>query len=280
LSQDIKDIFENACAAQAIADAATNALGARMLSAMKAVLSSGTVINLRQRPIPEYLLCVRTLKGNDRGTRTFRILEVTQVQVNASNPELSRWEATAIPISEKTGKDMSGTTASSNVGSSVTIYGDMGYMFESDADGRASFERLVNFLAEHTTSRPAPGWPAAREYPALTVKDLHEATGRLMKQGSGDWKLAVPYHAGRETAGSRTSTPITGLNSGFDWNRGTVFAETTAQLGPGGAVLLEQAKAFSRIGGKIFMANRLIKGLKTLDEKQVAELRGYLGGKP
>lgn len=150
----VRALFDAAAEKQREADRARDALGAVMLRAMRLRLPSGTIVKLNARPLPEYLLCVRTVSGNDRGTKTFRIEEVTGVDVNAASPELSTWRCTAVPISEKTGKDMSGASHGPDSRSTVRLQGDMGCMLPDDA-GEATANRLVKLVADTVGAAPA-----------------------------------------------------------------------------------------------------------------------------
>jgi hypothetical protein len=147
-TEDIKAIFLAAEAKRREADAARDALSAVMLQAMRKLLPAGTILKLDQRPLPEYLVRVRTMSGNDRGTRTFRVVNVVTVTADATAPELSTWIVEAVPISEKTGKDMSGATHGANSRGNVRLHGDIGYL-GFDEEVSVSRERLVKMVADN-----------------------------------------------------------------------------------------------------------------------------------
>lgn len=107
--------FPRAQALQAQLDNEIERLSAKLFAWISAQLPPGTVIDLRHRtkrsdsaPLPMHLRCVEVLVGNKRGTHIFRIEAIHRVVVNPRYPERSRWVAKATPISETTGKDMSG----------------------------------------------------------------------------------------------------------------------------------------------------------------------------
>lgn len=121
----LKDLIDDAERKTLVADAATDAARRAIHAAMERLLPPGTVIDLRDpaRERPEYLVMVKTLAGKDHGTRVFRIERITSVRFDAIRPELTKWEADATPISEKTGRDMNGSVAHSanSRGSAVRI---------------------------------------------------------------------------------------------------------------------------------------------------------------
>jgi hypothetical protein len=123
---------------------------------MRKLLAPGTVIKLDAHPRPEYLLNVRTMSGSDRGTKTFRIVNVTHVSAYPYAPELSTWHATAVPISEKTGKDMSGATHGVSSSETVSIQGDLACPMRDDVVDSCAIDRLMARVAENT----APATPA------------------------------------------------------------------------------------------------------------------------
>lgn len=165
-STTVQTLFDAAAEKQREADKARVALASVMLQAMRACLSPGTVVKLNARPLPEYLLRVSTHSGNDRGTKTFRIVEVTGVDVNVATPELSTWSCTAVPISEKTGKDMSGATHGADSRQTVRLKGDMGCLLPDD-DGTATVARLVKRVADAVGGAPAES--ASRPGPVTKI---------------------------------------------------------------------------------------------------------------
>lgn len=97
-------------------NAARTAMQIAMTKAIRLLLKPGQVIDLRQmKGLPEFLWSTRTVRGADRGTKLFRIESEPAIQVDVIHPNLSRWTCEATPISEKTGKDMSGRASSSHV---------------------------------------------------------------------------------------------------------------------------------------------------------------------
>jgi hypothetical protein len=70
---------------------------------------------------PSFLMSVVTLQGSDRGTKLFRIENVLRVDIDLLHPNLSRWHADAIPLSRKTGKDMSGRPGNKRSAARTTV---------------------------------------------------------------------------------------------------------------------------------------------------------------
>ena len=152
-SPEINSVFATARITARAAAAAREELTRVVLQATRSLLAPGTVIKLDTRPVPEHLLNVRTMGGNDRGTKTFRIVEVTHVTVYPYAPELSNWYAKAVPVSEKTGNDMSGATHGVSSSAYVDLQGDLVCPMLDDIVNSAAIDRLMALVATHT----APG---------------------------------------------------------------------------------------------------------------------------
>lgn len=102
----------------------------RMLQeALAAYLKPGVFIDLnRLKGMPEHLRSVKTMAGNDRGTRLFLIESEPRVEVSMGYIELAKWRCKATPISEKTGKPMSGASHGANsvaLGGQVELLGHL-----------------------------------------------------------------------------------------------------------------------------------------------------------
>jgi len=142
---EAQQIFQAALVKREEADAARAALADVMLRAMRALLPAGTLLELNRRPVPEYLVRVQTMSGNDRGTRTFRVVQVVNVDVDPLRPELSKWICDAVPVSERTGKDMSAATHGASSRSTVRLHGDIGYLGHEESL-ESSRDRLLNLV--------------------------------------------------------------------------------------------------------------------------------------
>ena len=99
----MSDAYAKLTTSLAIAEAQIGAL-------MNRLLKPGMTIQRKIRGNPYWLQRVTTIRGNDRGTNTFVIVSLVAVAINPSHPELSTWSCEAIPISEKTGKPMDGSS--------------------------------------------------------------------------------------------------------------------------------------------------------------------------
>ena len=150
ITPEINSIFATARITDRAAAAAREALSTAMLQAMRNLLPVDKVIKLDARPLPEYLLNVRTMSGHDRGTKTFRIVRVTHVIACPYAPELSTWSAEAVPVSEKTGKDMSAATHGANARDTVTLDGDLVCPMLDDITDTLALDRLMALVAQHS----------------------------------------------------------------------------------------------------------------------------------
>lgn len=132
------------------ADVAARATTAELCGALAAVagqlLPVGTVIDLRvRRGLPEYLHSVKTTSGNDRGTFVFQVAAAPRVDIKIPHFELASWSCEAFPISEKTGKPMSGATHGANSRSTVMIRGHFLNVHLSE-DPVAARKRFIGML--------------------------------------------------------------------------------------------------------------------------------------
>lgn len=162
------DPTETARAAIALAETthraasdAKDAMAARLAEAARAFIYPGRVVDLRDfRALEECFVNVKTRRGNDRGTRVFRIESFPRVEVNATHPILSSWRCDATPISEKTGKAMSGSSHGADSRDTVEIgahlvcdpYNDL----TGDASHVAANEHLLAFVAKAHAALPSP----------------------------------------------------------------------------------------------------------------------------
>ena len=109
--EELKELVQLAQVTKLIYDAKVEAVRGKLMSILKEYMPEGEIINLnpnKDTPRPEFLCNVTIMRGNSRGTKLFKIVKITSVEPNLTHISLSRWNAEAIPISEKTGKLMSG----------------------------------------------------------------------------------------------------------------------------------------------------------------------------
>lgn len=92
------------------------------------------------------------MSGNARGTHTFRIVAVTNVQANAVHPHLSTWVCDAVPISERTGKDIDASTHSAISRSTVRLQGNLGYLSFTDDEKDSAAERVIALVSSSYTA--------------------------------------------------------------------------------------------------------------------------------
>lgn len=149
---DVQAIFEDAVVKHDAAAQAKRTMAAVMLRAFQNLLPAESILDLRfsrENPPPAHLVRVRTMRGNDRGTRVFRIVNVVAVEADPVHPDLSTWIADAVPISEKTGKDMLASSGHIAGRETVRLHGRVGVEFHPDEPGAAAARRVRELVAQH-----------------------------------------------------------------------------------------------------------------------------------
>lgn len=149
--QSLKALFDEAENKSREASAATARATAAIQSAFVRLLPPGTVFDLRdrrKRDFPDYLRSVKTIGGKDHGSQIFRIEQITQVRFDPTRPELATWEANAMAISEKTGKDLDGRVSHSlsNRGKCVCITGTLCIAHSPEETVDEQIARLLSML--------------------------------------------------------------------------------------------------------------------------------------
>lgn len=154
-------IFADALAKHEAAAESKKAMAAVMLRAFQAILPPDTVLDLRfsrENLPPAHLSKVRTMRGNDRGTKLFRIVNVVAVEPDPRYPDLSTWIADAVPISEKTGKDMSGCSHGADSRETVRLHGSVGCNIgRDDEPADAAVARVIDLVAQHSAAASEEG---------------------------------------------------------------------------------------------------------------------------
>lgn len=146
------------------ASAARREMERLLEEALRAYIYPGRVVDLREfRSLPECFVNVKTTRGNDRGTKVFRFTGFARVEANATHPSLSSWTADAVPVSEKTGADMSGVSHGANSRSTVALraYLVCERMNEltGDAAHQAENAHLLEFVARAHAAATARSTP-------------------------------------------------------------------------------------------------------------------------
>lgn len=149
--QSLKALFDEAERKSREASSATARATAAIQSSFVRLLPPGTVFDLRDRrnrDFPDYLRSVKTIGGKDHGSQIFRIEQITQVRFDPSCPELATWEANAVAISEKTGKDLDGRVAHSlsNRGKCVSITGALCIAHSPDETVDEQIARMISMF--------------------------------------------------------------------------------------------------------------------------------------
>ncbi len=101
-----------------------------LTTSLQKVFKIGDVISLGKtmddrKSNPGFLRRVTTISGNSRNTSLFRIASMPKVIATLPYLDDSVWQCLAVPISEKTGKDMSGNTAGSRQSATVVLQGKL-----------------------------------------------------------------------------------------------------------------------------------------------------------
>lgn len=89
---------------------AKDAMNANLTTIMRKLITPGQIIEIgydQFRELNIWLLDVKTIRGNDRGAKKFRIESEVTVEAQPDSFELARWSCEATPIN-KLGKAMSG----------------------------------------------------------------------------------------------------------------------------------------------------------------------------
>tara|TARA_B100001105_G_scaffold12875_1_gene9434 strand:+ start:4645 stop:5136 length:492 start_codon:yes stop_codon:yes gene_type:complete len=124
MTKDIATILDEAVRTAKAAEAAELQLCDALQAALRTRMPIGLVINITPvHGLAEHLHATRTIKGADRGTKVFRIESAPSVEVNPRHPAHATWTCRATPISERTGKDMSGATHGRDARITVTLKG-------------------------------------------------------------------------------------------------------------------------------------------------------------
>jgi hypothetical protein len=116
----LTELLADAIRTRTAADAASRAVREHLCAKLRELIPPGTVIDLRQRKLPGYVVGLKLIGGNDRGTHLYRIDAVAAVDEDVNYPPLSYWECDATPLSEKTGEPMS-ARAGNNRGQRTTV---------------------------------------------------------------------------------------------------------------------------------------------------------------
>lgn len=124
------DAVERAEAAAIEYRAAKEDIERVLTTSLQKVFKVGDVIYIgrlfsERKMNPCFLRAVAVTLGNSRNTPHFRIASMPVVTVNMGYLDMTKWRCEAVPISEKTGKDMSGNTHGCRGKNTVILEGDM-----------------------------------------------------------------------------------------------------------------------------------------------------------
>jgi hypothetical protein len=151
----VRNAVRDVEAAHAALREARERLQILLTEAVSAFIYPGLLVDLRNyRQLPECFVNVRTTRGADRGTKVFRIESSPSVEVNTSHIDLSVWRCDATPISEKTGKDMSGASHGADSRQTVRLQAHLIHVHdfafdEASEDFEArTHKQLLKFIAE------------------------------------------------------------------------------------------------------------------------------------
>lgn len=123
-------------------------LFARVVSAW---VHDGVILNIRDRNTkpPRCLMLVKVASGHGRGAENFRVVGSPSVEVGASgDPVISYWTCSAVPISQKTGRDMSGRPGNSvRTDDTVTLRGHL-FVHSGDETAEAERDNFIRMVAQ------------------------------------------------------------------------------------------------------------------------------------
>lgn len=158
---ELKAALAEAVATAEAASRALKKLESHLVSVLSMALHDGAVIDLRRRPgMPEHLRSVKTTKGNDRGTRLFRLVGAVSVDLHPVHFDGAKWECRAVPVSEKTGKDMSGATHGADSRETVRLRGDIFSMaLHAELTDADCIDRLVASMSQPAGASLEPEEP-------------------------------------------------------------------------------------------------------------------------
>lgn len=159
IEDEILLVLEKIETTQTVLDEASGKLRRLFEQVLSAWLYPDAVINSFDRDRPPCLLPVRVSSGNSRNALKFRIVDTPRVIVGRDgDPAMSSWFVKAVPISSKTGKDMSGNTTNGHCkDGSVTLTGSMfppQFMF-NDLNGPALAQRERDAFIQMVTQAKA-----------------------------------------------------------------------------------------------------------------------------
>ena len=167
MSKNMETLLDEAEKTADAAEAAEAALCDALQTALRVRMPVGLVIDITPTfGLAEHLQEVKTLKGADRGTRRFRIESAPIVEFRTRFPTLASWTCRATPISERTGKDMSGATRGGS-GSTVLLKGGVfssfppAVAFTLQEHAARERRRILEFLAAVEPSSGAAARPAS-----------------------------------------------------------------------------------------------------------------------
>lgn len=133
------------------AASANSSMSAVLTEVMRKLIHPGQTIDLtydQSKDWDLWLINVKTMRGNDRGSKVFRIESEVTVEANPHAFELSRWSCEASPISS-TGKVLSGRSHGADGNrSTVKIVGSIIPMAPMTLEGEAYKKWNVDRLTE------------------------------------------------------------------------------------------------------------------------------------
>lgn len=106
------------------------------------------------------------------------------------------------------------------------------------------------------------------EQDELTVSDLISLLKAKADEGLGDWTVRLRIEKAMPSVGRSASVDVTGAEVGFDWNRGTIFLDTSKPLGLSDVELQAFRTKLMRSQDALYMISRAV-----ADERYSAEDR-------
>jgi hypothetical protein len=105
-----------------------------------------------------------------------------------------------------------------------------------------------------------------QEKDALTVAKLISLLQTKADEGLGEWTVRLRVEKAMPSVGRSASVDVTGTEVGFDWNKGTLFLDTSKSLGLADAELQALRTKLMRSQDALYMISRAV-----ADERYAAE---------
>lgn len=115
-----------------------------------------------------------------------------------------------------------------------------------------------------------------QEKDGLTVHQLVELLLEKSASGEGDWQVRLRVEKPKLSIGRAPTVDVTGVDSGFDWDRGTLFLSTVQPLGLDVSVLKEVRKQMSHVSDSLYSIGRVLKNDRFSSEEKLKQIQEWV----